>query len=376
MMRVLISGASIAGPALAFWLQRCGAATTVVEKSPELRRGGQAVDLRGVARRVAARMGLEEQIREACVHTVGYTTVDADGNPLASMRADEHDGDGQIAEIEILRGDLAQVLVAASRDGGTEYVFGDHITDLTEMDDAVQVEFAHSGRRTFDVVIGADGLHSAVRPLLFGEDRPLLHHLGTYIAFWTAPNHLGLKDWALDHSDNGRNAGIRPVHDNSESIIYFAFSSAPIDYDHRNVEQQKALVRERAAGMSWEVPALITAMDQATDFYFDSCSQVLLDTWSRGRVGLLGDAAYSPSPLTGQGTSLALVGAYVLAGELAAAGSDPAAGLAAYAQRMRDWVLATQRMGRAGADNNSLVAIANGFELPDYPQLTTAQADT
>jgi 2-polyprenyl-6-methoxyphenol hydroxylase-like FAD-dependent oxidoreductase len=131
-------------------------------------------------------------------------------------------------------------------------------------------------------------------------------------------------------------------------------------------------VRERGAGMGWEVPVLLAGLDDAPDFYFDSCSQVILESWHRGRVGLLGDAAFSPSPLTGQGTGLALVGAYVLAGELAAAGTDLDAGLAAYEHRMRGWVERTQRMGREGADPETLQAVANGIALPDYPALRAA----
>jgi 2-polyprenyl-6-methoxyphenol hydroxylase-like FAD-dependent oxidoreductase len=208
-----------------------------------------------------------------------------------------------------------------------------------------------------------------VRTLAFGDDPGTVRHLGVYAAYWSAPNHLGLRDWALAHDGPELSAGIRPVRGNREAIVYLAFRSPELAVDYRDVAAQKQLVRERAAGMGWEVPVLLAGLDDAADFYFDSFSQVVLESWHRGRVGLLGDAAFSPSALSGQGTSLALVGAYVLAGELAAAGADLGAGLAAYEHRMRDWVERTQRMGREGTDAETLQAVANGFALPDYPAL-------
>ncbi|NMN98209.1 FAD-dependent monooxygenase [Antrihabitans stalactiti] len=359
---ILISGASIAGPTLAFWLRRFGFAVTVVEKSPALRPGGQAVDLRGVARTLAVRMGLDDQIRNAATNTLGFSIVDADRNELSSMRPEDHGGDGQIAEIEILRGDLSRVLYDATS-GDVEYLFGDRITRLSEQAEGVVVDFASGAQRTFDLVIGADGLHSAVRAQIFGAETDFVHHLGTYLAFWTVPNHLGLQDWALAYNEADRSAGIRPVHGNTEAIVYFSFQSDAIEYDYRDVEQQKQFVREHTAGMGWEVARLVAQLDDSPDFYFDSCSQVKLDSWSRGRIGLLGDAAFCPSPLTGQGTGLAMVGAYVLAGELAAADGNYAAGLANYEARMRDWVLRTHELADGG---ENIVAVANGFELPEY----------
>jgi 2-polyprenyl-6-methoxyphenol hydroxylase-like FAD-dependent oxidoreductase len=358
---ILVSGASIAGPTLAFWLRHFGFAVTVVEKAPGLRPGGQAVDLRGVARTLAVRMGLDEQIRAAATRTLGFSIVDGDRNELSSMRPEDHDGDGQIAEIEILRGDLARVLYDATSND-VEYLFGDRITGLTERTDDVLVDFASGSQRPFDLVIGADGLHSAVRAQAFGTEADFVHHLGTYLAFWSVPNYLGLQDWALAYNEAGRSAGIRPVHGNTEAIVYFSFQSEAIDYDYRDVEQQKQLVRDRTAGMGWEVESLVGRIDESPDFYFDSCAQVRMDSWSRGRIGLIGDAAFCPSPLTGQGTSLAMVGAYVLARELATADGDFVAGLASYEARMRDWVLRTQRLVEGSED---LVAVANGFELPD-----------
>ena len=371
--QVLVVGAGIAGPALAFWLHRAGFAVTVVERAPRVRPGGQAVDLRGIAREVAVRMGLDEDIRRASIRTGGFSLVDADGAVLGSQRADESNGDGRLAEIEILRGELAGVLHDATAPD-VEYVFGDRVTGLQETPDGVTVTFAHAAPRRFDLLIGADGVHSEVRSLAFGDDPGTVRHLGVYVAYWSAPNHLGLQDWALAHDGPELSAGIRPVHGNREAIVYLSFRSPELAVDPRDVAAQKQLLRERAAGMGWEVPVLLAGLDDAPDFYFDSCSQVILESWHRGRVGLLGDAAFSPSPLTGQGTGLALVGAYVLAGELAAAGTDLDAGLAAYEHRMRGWVERTQRMGREGADAETLQAVANGIALPDYPALRAASA--
>src|SRR5919199_3562864 len=180
-IRVLVSGASIAGPALAHWLRRRGAEVTVVERAPELRPGGQAVDARGVAKEVIARMGLDAAVRAARTETAGAYTVDVDGNVLETFRADDHGGDGYIAEIEILRGDLSQVLYDDTRDG-VEYVFGDRIAALTQDAAGVDVAFAGGDRRRFDLAIGADGLHSALRTMVFGPHDRFVRHLGLVLA--------------------------------------------------------------------------------------------------------------------------------------------------------------------------------------------------
>src|SRR6476469_8891176 len=182
-VRVLVPGASIGGPALAHWLTRRGAEVTVVEQSPGLRPGGQAVDARGVAKEVIRRMGLDAAVRAACIDTAGAYTVDADGNVLETFRADDNDGDGYIAEIEILRGDLSQVLYDDTRDG-VEYVFGDRIAELTQDADGVDVTFASGAQRHFEFVIGADGLHSGLRAMVFGSREQFLRHLGMVLAFY------------------------------------------------------------------------------------------------------------------------------------------------------------------------------------------------
>jgi len=301
---------------LAHWLNRFDIKASVVERAPELRAGGQAIDIRGVAKEVVRRMGLDSQVRSACTQTLGASTVTRNNWRIASTRSDEFDGDGYIAEIEMLRGDLSEVFYTATKDT-TEYLFGDRIEDLHQHADGVTVRFAGGDERRFDVVVGADGLHSGVRALAFGPEARFVRHLGHYASFYTVPNAFGLDRWVLTYSEPGRMAGVRAIHDNADLMAFLSFRSGLLDYDHRDVNAQKAILRERFAGGRWRIPWLLQQLDAAPDFYFDAIAQVQLDRWSDGRVALLGDAAFCPSPFSGQGTSLAIVGAYVLAGELA-----------------------------------------------------------
>ncbi|GAY08460.1 monooxygenase, FAD-binding [Pseudonocardia sp. N23] len=393
-----MAGAGIAGPALAHWLRRRGAEVTVVERTPGLRPGGQAVDARGVSKEIIKRMGLDAAVRAACTDTAGAYTVDVDGNVLETYRADDDGGDGYISEIEILRGDLAQVLYDDTKDG-VEYLFGDRIAELTQDGDVVDVTFAGGEKRRFDLVIGADGLHSSVRSMVFGPREQFIRHLGLVLAFYTVPNEFGLDRWLIDYQDSGRSAGLRPVKDATRAIAMLSFPAADFDVDHRDVEAQKRVLRERMAGFGWQTQRILDHLDDTPDFYLDQVAQVVMDRWSSGRVGLLGDAAYSSSPMSGGGTGLALVGAYLLAGELAAADWDPEAGFAAYEELMRPFVEANQEIGRmhvtsleapapdAGSppepDMEALMALVqraiNGVELPDYagvpdsgPSITSA----
>jgi 2-polyprenyl-6-methoxyphenol hydroxylase-like FAD-dependent oxidoreductase len=250
--------------------------------------------------------------------------VDADGIVLETHRADDLGGDGYIAEIEILRGDLAEILYDATRDS-VEYVFGDRIADLTQDAHGVDVGFVAGGRRRFDLVIGADGLHSALRSMVFGPRDRYVRHLGLVLAYFSVPNEFGLDRWLIDYQESGRSAGLRPIHDATRAIAMFSFSAAEFSVAHRDVEAQKNLLRERMDGFGWLTPRILAHLDDTPDFYLDQVAQVVMDRWASGRVGLIGDAAYSASPMSGAGTGLALVGAYMLAGELAASGWDPEA---------------------------------------------------
>lgn len=387
---VLVAGASIAGPALAHWLTRRGARVTVVERAPELRPGGQAVDARGVAKDVIARMGLDAEVRAACTDTAGAHTVDQDGKVLETFSAEE---DGYIAEIEILRGDLSRVLYDDTRDS-VEYLFGDRIDELTQDETGVDVVFASGERRRFDLVIGADGLHSALRAMVFGPHEKYLNHLGHVLAFYSVPNEFGLDRWLLEYQESGRTALLRPIQDATRAMSMFYFTAGDFDVDYRDIPAQKQLLRDRMDGLGWLTPAILAHLDDTPDFYLDQVAQVVMDSWSNGRVALLGDAAFSSSPMSGQGTGLALVGAYILAGELASAAWDPDLGFTRYETRMRPFVEANQEIGRLNARSRDLPGpdtepapdftgdwfmelvgrALNGIELPDYAEVPDSRA--
>lgn len=334
---VLISGAGLAGPALALALHRHGMRATVVERAPALRDGGYKVDIRGAAVEVLKRLGLFETVRAADTAMRTVTYVRADGSPIAVLDADllmGRRGDDR----EVMRTDLTRILYDATA-ADVEYVFGDSIATLDERADGVAVTFASGATRRFDLVVGADGLHSATRRLVMG-DVPV-RHLGAYISIFDVPDDLG-----LDHEEVFFCAPGRMVFAYSPGAaaatkagLVFASPVLPRRPDPR------AILRERFAGMGWRVPAFLDALDGVPDLYFDSLSQVELPRWSAGRVVLLGDAAHCPAPSSGQGTSLALVGAYVLAGELAAAGGHEEA-FRRYETVMRPYVDRNLSLGR------------------------------
>jgi 2-polyprenyl-6-methoxyphenol hydroxylase-like FAD-dependent oxidoreductase len=345
-VRVLVSGAGIAGPALAYWLRHHGATPTVVERDRAWRPGGQAVDVRGAALTVVERMGLLEDLRAVRTRMRGMSVLDHDGTEL--MRSEEFaasSGRLDSADVEVLREDLVALL--ARRTAGVEYVFGDSIAGIRQDADGVDVTFERGGPRRFDLVVGADGLHSNLRRLAFGPEPRFLHHLGMYVAVFTTANLVGLDNWQVWLRDETAGAGIYPARDNTELRVNVGFFAGSLDYDRRDLDAQRRLIAEHTTGLGWEMPRLLEAMWQAPDFYFDAMAQIRMDTWSNGRVTLLGDAGYCPTPMSGQGTSLALVGAYVLAEEIA---RDPAGALARYEARVRPFAelnqaLATENPG-------------------------------
>ncbi|WP_372664654.1 FAD-dependent monooxygenase [Amycolatopsis kentuckyensis] len=341
---ILISGASVAGPALAWWLHHHGFRATVVERAPNLREGGYKVDIRGVAVDVVRRMGLLEEVHAASTDMRGAAFVNKRGKEIATLDADTF-GFRHGDDTEILRGDLAKILHDATREH-TEYVFGDWITGLDERADGVHVTFAHGAPRRFDLVVGADGLHSGVRALAFGPEEDFLRRFDAYISISTVPNTFALDRWELLHSAAaGKMVNVYSTARADDAKAAFWFSAPLLPYDRWDVEGQKDLVADQFAGLGWETAALLDAMREAGDFYFDPVCQIVMDRLSAGRVTLLGDAGYCPSPASGQGTSLALAGAYVLAGELATA-ADFGVALARYESGMRPYIEKNQALAK------------------------------
>ncbi|MEV6910571.1 FAD-dependent monooxygenase [Amycolatopsis sp. NPDC051071] len=345
MRKVLISGAGIAGTTLAYWLRRHGFAPTVVERAPAPRTGGHAVDIRGSALGVVERMGLLGPLRELGTDMRGMSFVNGSGKTL--VKVTEHTLTGGLTDsedVEILRDDLTRVLSSAAQEG-VEYVYGDWITGISQDSGEARVTFAHGEARDFDFVVGADGQHSVVRSLVFGAEKQFSHHMDTYLAVFTVPNFLKLDHWQTFHLAPGTLAGVYSARGNSEARAMLGFQSPELDFDRHDLEQQRKLLADRFLGQGWEVPRLLRET-ASRELYFDSMTQIRMDRFTEGRVALVGDAGYGPSPLSGQGTSLAIVGAYVLAGSLAVR-DDHRAAFGAYEEEMRSFVQQNQALATA-----------------------------
>jgi 2-polyprenyl-6-methoxyphenol hydroxylase-like FAD-dependent oxidoreductase len=348
---VLISGASIAGPALAFWLHHHGFRPVVVERAPTVRGGGYPIDVRASAIEVVERMGLLPALRDAHVDTQRTSFVGPRGKVIARLTPADFTGSPEGRDVELPRGELARLLYERTR-ADVEYVFEDSVTALDQRSDGVHVTFRHGPPRTVDLVVGADGLHSTVRDLAFGAESAFRHDLGFAFAGFSldrTTDTAGLEREAVVHNTPGRMAAYYAVRGQPGLIGMLAFATPPgFTVDPGDAERQRDIVATAFADARWEVPRLLAAMRTADDFFFDTVSQVRMPRWSTGRVALVGDAAYAPALLSGQGTSLALIGAHVLAAELARADGDAQVAFDAYERTLRPFVERNQDLARSG----------------------------
>lgn len=349
-MRVLVSGASVAGPTLAYWLCRNGFSVTVVERSSALRKaGGHAVDLFKPAMDIAEKMGVLDGV-EAMATGTEIIEAYREGRDrryvieigrLMSAVSDRH--------VEIMRDDLSQILYDACPDQ-VDFRFGDSIAQIAQDPGGVDVVFEGGGSERFDLVIGTDGLHSNVRRLVFGPESEFATWIGAYLAVATVPNDLELRDRMVVTCGVDRMAGLYSAAQMDDARAVFMFRPRhELDYDYRDVAGQKRLLRNVFHGLGSRVARLLDEVDRADAFYLDSITQLRMDSWSRGRVSLVGDAGYCPGPAVGGSTSLAMVGAYVLAGELAAADGDHTRAFAEYERAMRDYVVRSREFAIGAA---------------------------
>ena len=403
---VLISGASIAGPALAFWLARYGWDTTIVERAAEFRTGGQNIDIRGAAREVIRRAGLEGTIRMATTGEVGTRFIGDDGSTVAEFPAVRSDTVGATAELEILRGDLARILVDAG-EGQSEYLFGDRIIALDDTGSDVVVSFENAAETHYDLVIAADGMGSATRGLVFAGDASV-RPIGMEMTYLTIPRTAADTDWwRWYNAPGGLGVTLRPDrHGTTRAVlssITYSSTASGAGVERRSAESQKRHLREQFRDVGWQAQRVLDALDSSDDMYFESIGQVRAPRWSLGRFALVGDAAWCASPVSGMGTSLSIVGAYVLAGELASH-VDHRDAFAGYERIMRPYVEQAQklplgvprianprtRVGLAafrlalrvaasrlvkGLGNQLFSPPADQIELPDYAHLERRASD-
>lgn len=340
--KILVVGAGIAGPAVCYWLRRFGFSPTLIEKSASIRKGGQAVDIRGVAVDIVKKMGIHGQICNMRTQIELGRHVDSKGHMVHEEKG-ERFGFRQDEEIEILRGDLVEILMNAIE--GVPCYFNQFIDHIEQNDDQVKVHFKDGRNECYDLVIGADGIHSATRSLVFNQDEYEIVYLGTYVSIFSIPNYLNLNHTEVMCDANQKLAIISSDKDPKFAQAGLLFRSPNVLNNIRNENQQQQFLRDIFQDFGWELPKILELMSNSDDFYFDLVAQVKMKSWTKGRVVLLGDAGYCASLHSGQGSSLALTGAYILAGELKKSFGDYTCAFNCYNKLLHPFVEANQKLG-------------------------------
>lgn len=347
--RALISGAGLAGPSIAFWLSKIGYTCTIVERAPSLRANGQQIDVREQGIEAVKRMGLLDELRKHTVDEAGLQFVDINGKRKAFFGKNDSGRGRQsfTSEFEIMRGNFCDMLFEQTKDF-TEYRFDTMVTGFENFDDRVVVKFSRGVEESFDILIAADGHRSKIRQMMlkdFGEEQS--RHLGIFGAFFTIPRTEQDENIGTFCNAPGARSMLTRWHSPDQGQGYLFTTSHPEEFKavaNEGPQKQKELLTRVFSDMGAQTARLVEGMNAADDFYYQELVQLRSSTWSRGRVVLLGDAGYAPSPLTGFGTSLALIGSYVLAGELSEHGDDVPAALKSYETKLRPFIEKTQKL--------------------------------
>ncbi|WP_394840343.1 FAD-dependent monooxygenase [Pendulispora rubella] len=309
--KVLVSGASFAGLSTAFWMRRLGYEVTIVEIAGGLRTGGTAVDIKGKTVDIVRRMGLFEQIRSNRLSLQRWELKNERDVTERSLVLRGEDEAPSESEFEIERSVLLTMLFDTVK-GHVEVVFDDSITALNEANDGIEATFASGSRGTFDLIFGCDGVHSAVRKLWFGDEARYMYFLGQYFSITIADKLLIERNTAQMFNVPGKAVMLNAYKNNTDIILSFA-SDEEIPYERRDEEAQRRIIAERFVGVGWRTAELLEEVRSSKSFYFDKLCQIRMPSWTKGRVALVGDAGYCPSPAAGMGGSLAIDGAAALA---------------------------------------------------------------
>ncbi|KAK6543472.1 hypothetical protein TWF694_000218 [Orbilia ellipsospora] len=352
-MRVLISGVGVAGPSVAWFLARTGALITTVEKTPAILPHGQNIDIQGSARKVVRKMGLVDEILKNNTTEKGTKIIDAKGRSFAPFPVKQGASRSFTSEFEILRADLAKVFYNATKDHpNVEYLFGTTVKEIiSNNEEAVKVELSNGEIRSFDLLILADGQWSKLRKTCFPSDSLTVIDKDMYAVYWTIPRIPSDDDWWNIYF--GLDSRVITLRPDPYGTIRAMFTRMPLNEDQRRAwseacrgdrQTQEQLLRKEFSDAGWQAQRLLDSLDKAPDFYFQPMQQIKLSHWSTGRIVCLGDTAHAPTPLTGMGTSLAINGAYVLAGELSKLeeGEHPARALDSFESIFRPFVEESQ----------------------------------
>jgi 2-polyprenyl-6-methoxyphenol hydroxylase-like FAD-dependent oxidoreductase len=345
---ILISGAGIAGVALAYWLKKFGFQPTIIEVSPQLREGGYAIDFMGAGYDVAEKMGILPQLEKVDIHISKLAFVDKNNKQKGSMNYQKFKELMNNRALTLLRSDLAKTIYQ-TLDQDIEIIFGDTIESIAQDDETVTVTFKSGLRRTFHLLVGADGLHSVVRKLVWGNEAQFEKYYGYYTSSFTIGDFSYEGRIFSMYNTPGKQVAVYSYSKDKNAAFFIFSAPEKLSYNYHDIDRQKEILKNQFIDAGWKCAAVLSKIDTAPDFYFDPISQIQIEKWYNGRVVLVGDAGYCPSLLSGKGSTLAMVGAYILAGELKQANGDHKEAFQQYERIFKPFIEKKQRSARSFA---------------------------